>query len=229
MKVYFTSHKIYLFHVSNSSSVYFWLLGIIDRSFSLVWPNDTVTYFWFCQVLITACGIFSCVMGSLGCSRWDLVPWPGIKPGPPALGTWSLSPWTTREALMLSVWLYSFRGFLMSWRVIRCLGTVLNAWAFNFPSAVTEWSPATTWDSDPGRGGCPQGAERGHLLRWKSMASKSILRERKQSNEFSDKQKLSHLPLVDTQKYHKDVDMAERLTLTFLWDVVHWYSPYDNS
>ena len=48
------------------------------------------------------------------------------------------------------------------------------------------------------------------------MASKSILRERKQSNEFSDKQKLSHLPLVDTQKYHKDVDMAERLTHFFV-------------
>ena len=28
---------------------------------------------------------------------WDLVPRPGIKPGPPALGAWSLSHWTTRE------------------------------------------------------------------------------------------------------------------------------------
>ena len=27
----------------------------------------------------------------------DVVPWPGIKPRPPALGTWSLSHWTTRE------------------------------------------------------------------------------------------------------------------------------------
>ena len=25
---------------------------------------------------------------------WDLVPWPGIKPGPPALGAQSLSHWT---------------------------------------------------------------------------------------------------------------------------------------
>ena len=27
----------------------------------------------------------------------DLVPWPRIEPGPPALGAWSLSHWTTRE------------------------------------------------------------------------------------------------------------------------------------
>ena len=28
---------------------------------------------------------------------WDLVPQPGMEPGPPALGAWSLSHWTTRE------------------------------------------------------------------------------------------------------------------------------------
>ena len=33
----------------------------------------------------------------LSYSMWDLVPWPGIEPGPPALGAWSLSHWTTRE------------------------------------------------------------------------------------------------------------------------------------
>ena len=31
----------------------------------------------------------------LSCSMWDLFPWPGIEPGPPALGDWSLSHWTT--------------------------------------------------------------------------------------------------------------------------------------
>ena len=31
------------------------------------------------------------------CSIWDLVPQPGIKPGPPALEAWSLGHWTTRE------------------------------------------------------------------------------------------------------------------------------------
>ena len=28
---------------------------------------------------------------------WDLVPWPGTKPRPPALGAWSLTHWTTGE------------------------------------------------------------------------------------------------------------------------------------
>ena len=40
-------------------------------------------------------------MASLGlnCGMWDLVHSPGIKPGPPALGAQSLSPWTIREVL----------------------------------------------------------------------------------------------------------------------------------
>ena len=29
---------------------------------------------------------------------WDLVPWPGIEPQPPALGAGSLSNWTARES-----------------------------------------------------------------------------------------------------------------------------------
>ena len=33
----------------------------------------------------------------LNCGMWDLVPWPGIKPCPLALGAWSLSHWTTKE------------------------------------------------------------------------------------------------------------------------------------
>ena len=33
----------------------------------------------------------------LNCSMWDLVPGAGIKPGPYALGVWSLSHWTIRE------------------------------------------------------------------------------------------------------------------------------------
>ena len=43
-----------------------------------------------CQVLIVAHRIFSCCM-------WYLVPWPGIKSGPSALGVQSLSHCITRE------------------------------------------------------------------------------------------------------------------------------------
>ena len=37
------------------------------------------------------------VLQDLSCGMRDLVPRPGIEPGPPALGTQSLSHWTTRE------------------------------------------------------------------------------------------------------------------------------------
>ena len=40
--------------------------------------------------------IFLAVLG-LSCNMWDLVPRPGIKPGPPELLVWRLSPWATRE------------------------------------------------------------------------------------------------------------------------------------
>ena len=43
----------------------------------------------------------TCGMRALSCGMWDLVSWPGIKPGPPALGAWSLNPWTTREVLTI--------------------------------------------------------------------------------------------------------------------------------
>ena len=50
-------------------------------------------------VLVVAHGILSflCIMGTLSCSMWDLIPQPGIKPRPPALAAWSLSHWTTAE------------------------------------------------------------------------------------------------------------------------------------
>ena len=38
-----------------------------------------------------------CSVRALSCGMWDLVPWPGMEPGPPALGARSLNHWTTRE------------------------------------------------------------------------------------------------------------------------------------
>ena len=40
----------------------------------------------------------------LSCGMWDLVPWPGIKPGLPALGLRSLSHWITWEVLEGKYW-----------------------------------------------------------------------------------------------------------------------------
>ena len=48
---------------------------------------------WLCWVLVVTHRIFSWGMQTLSGSLWNLVPWPGIKPGPPALGVWSLSHW----------------------------------------------------------------------------------------------------------------------------------------
>ena len=55
------------------------------------------------QIFVTASGIFSCSVRTLSCGIWDLVPWPGIKPKPPALGARSLSHWTTREVLDMTI------------------------------------------------------------------------------------------------------------------------------
>ena len=51
-------------------------------------------FIWLHQVLVAACRIFNlhCSVQDLRCSLWDLVPWPGITPGPPAnLGAKCLS------------------------------------------------------------------------------------------------------------------------------------------
>ena len=50
-------------------------------------PQDKIFIYLF--IYLAASG--------LSCSMWDLVPQPGMEPGPPALGAQSLSLWTTRE------------------------------------------------------------------------------------------------------------------------------------
>ena len=51
--------------------------------------NYFISLFGCYPVLVVACRI--------SCGMWDLGPWPGIKPRPPALGAWSLRHWTTRD------------------------------------------------------------------------------------------------------------------------------------
>ena len=54
---------------------------------------------WLHWVLAAACRIFNCRIWTLSFGTWDPISQPGVKPGPPALGTWSLSRWTSREVL----------------------------------------------------------------------------------------------------------------------------------
>ena len=39
-------------------------------------------FIWLQQVLVVACGIFSCSLQTLSCGMWDLVPGEGSNPGP---------------------------------------------------------------------------------------------------------------------------------------------------
>ena len=82
-------------------------------------------FIWLCCVLVVACKTFCCTMQSLSCSMWDLVPWPGIQPRPPALGVQSLSQWTSREVPGLSLDNPSFVVNILSIIITSQLNTCL--------------------------------------------------------------------------------------------------------
>ena len=122
-------------------------------------------FVWLCEVLFVAfrifylrwaCKIFSCSRRTLSCGTWGLVPWPGIEPGPPALGVQSVSHWTIREVphiyIFLKMKVYNFceqRGAIEDVRVNECHSekpagmshTRLSPerWSF-FPQSLT-WTP----------------------------------------------------------------------------------------
>ena len=63
---------------------------------SNIWYMLCINFFFFFFFNIYLFGS-SCGMQTLGCSMWDLVPRPRLKPGPSALGAQNLNHWTTRE------------------------------------------------------------------------------------------------------------------------------------
>ena len=76
------------------------------RSYCLDLCDNFFKHLFICLLFILAvpglsCGIqiidLHCGMQTVICGMWDLVPRPGIEPGPHALGAQSLSHWTTRE------------------------------------------------------------------------------------------------------------------------------------
>ena len=67
---------------------YRWILIIIVK-YPVLTLFGELFFFLILFIYLSALG--------LSCSMWDLAPWPGIEPGPPALGAQSLSHWTTRE------------------------------------------------------------------------------------------------------------------------------------
>ena len=86
-------------------------------------PKGLLHFFFHC------CLIFFFFLRLVTCRI--LVPWPGIKSGPPALGAWSLNYWTTGEVLGLphfnsfyphKPWDQS-RGYTIKWVYSNYLGT----------------------------------------------------------------------------------------------------------
>ena len=59
-----------------------------------------LTLFIYTFIYLAARGLTCSSRGLFNCGIWDLVPWPGIKPRPPALRAWTT--WTTREVPVFS-------------------------------------------------------------------------------------------------------------------------------
>ena len=73
------------------------------------------TLVWLCWVLVATLRVFSCGM-------WDLVPWPGREPRPPALEAWSLNHWAAREVasfqfLIVSDYSYCFSKYFLAVKI----------------------------------------------------------------------------------------------------------------
>ena len=83
--------------------------------------------------------IYLAVLG-LGWGMWDLVPWPGIKPGPPALGACSLGHWTTREVPFANFLICLFCcSYWAVWVLYICTLTPYQTWFGNmFYHSVSE-------------------------------------------------------------------------------------------
>ena len=71
---------------------------------------------------------------AVSCGMWDLVPWSGIEPIPPAWGVQSLNHWTTRDTLKVLI-----SGKLNTW-----FGISLVVQLVKNPPAVQE-----TWVRSP--------------------------------------------------------------------------------
>ena len=53
------------------------------------------------------------------CSMWDLVPWPGITPRPPALGAQNLCHWITRQVPLLWFLLPTGSSWKDNWQKVH--------------------------------------------------------------------------------------------------------------
>ena len=84
--------------------VIIWSYGFLKFVYVFIWLHWVLAvacgFFFF---LVVACGVFSCNVWTLSCGMWDLVSWRGSELRPSALGTQSLSHWTTREIIWFRI------------------------------------------------------------------------------------------------------------------------------
>ena len=73
-----------------------WECGQNNQSQDWEWVSMVKGKEVFCCCCLFVFNIYLTTLG-LSCSKWDLVPWPRIKPRLPVLGVWSLSHWPTTK------------------------------------------------------------------------------------------------------------------------------------
>ena len=73
-----------------------WSWVLLEKKSSMGW--DWLEFYYFLNI-VKLLFIYLTALG-LSCGMQDLVPWPGIEPGPPALGVRNLSHWTTRGVVL---------------------------------------------------------------------------------------------------------------------------------
>ena len=80
--------------------------------------------FWKCFSFLFLKCIYLALLG-LTCDMWYLVPWPGIEPGIPGLGVWSLATGPPGKSLKMLSWKYNFP-------LRSCTKVVSDFWGFCF-------------------------------------------------------------------------------------------------
>ena len=116
----------------------------------LVWglcsdPLDRVTsprvslFLWFFSITTSDFIFFPCLAA---CGI--LVPWPGIKPMPPALGAWNFSHWTIREVPVISgFWYFPFFPSLLVLAVyleLTIFTTQIITMVWSLTQSQTSWN-----------------------------------------------------------------------------------------
>ena len=92
-------------------------------------------------------------MPTLSRGMWDLLPCPGIKRGPPALGAWSLSHWTTWEVLEKFI-AYNQRAEFPNFSLNKCIAQIRasDPWRHShgrgLESLLQGGSWASSWDTE---------------------------------------------------------------------------------